>query len=205
MFYDMPSILPPDAQGVLGSEAMARPAKRGDPAPGWKNNGAGSGVFVESYEVGEVAEALLKCAGILQNAAEELGCKRDTLVKYLERHPDLAAVRAHAREMTLDLAESKLVKKIKDGNLGAIIFFLKTQGKQRGYVERQQLQAVPREVNVYLPEPDQRDLVRSTRVIDAAVDVPELEATKVASVTIPDGAASMSPLELDHDAQSSSE
>jgi len=34
-------------------------------------------------------------------------------------------------------AESQLMKKIKQGNLTAIIFFLKTQAKHRGYVEKQ--------------------------------------------------------------------
>jgi len=174
-----------------------RPPKRGDPPPGWKQPGH-PGVFVESYEVGEIAEALLKCAGILSNAAEELGCKRATLVKYLERHPDLAKVRDHAREVTLDLAESKLVDKIKKGNLGAIIFFLKTQGKQRGYVERQQLQAIPSRVNVYLPEPDARDLPHNARVIESDVDAPALPSSQqVASVEVPANAARMKPAELD--------
>ena len=39
-------------------------------------------------------------------------------------------------ESSVDLAESKLIEAIKDGNLTAIIFFLKTQGKSRGYSER---------------------------------------------------------------------
>ena len=43
---------------------------------------------------------------------------------------------AEARESSVDLAESKLIEAIKNGNLTAIIFFLKTQGKSRGYVER---------------------------------------------------------------------
>ena len=41
-----------------------------------------------------------------------------------------------ARENTLDFVESKLMKAIDDGNLTAIIFFLKTRGKSRGYSER---------------------------------------------------------------------
>ncbi len=43
---------------------------------------------------------------------------------------------AEARESSIDLAESKLIEAIKAGNLTAIIFFLKTQGKSRGYSER---------------------------------------------------------------------
>ena len=37
----------------------------------------------------------------------------------------------------LDMVESALIQKIKDGNLTAIIFYLKTKGQGRGYIERQ--------------------------------------------------------------------
>lgn len=40
------------------------------------------------------------------------------------------------KEAQLDLAESALKKQIVNGNTTAIIFYLKTQAKDRGYVER---------------------------------------------------------------------
>jgi len=39
----------------------------------------------------------------------------------------------------LDLAESKLLKAIEEGQIAAIIFYLKCKGKKRGYVERQEI------------------------------------------------------------------
>ena len=42
------------------------------------------------------------------------------------------------KEAILDFAESKLKQEINDGNITAIIFFLKTKGKIRGYVEKEQ-------------------------------------------------------------------
>lgn len=40
-----------------------------------------------------------------------------------------------------DLAESKLMMAINEGNLTAIIFYLKTKHKGRGYVEGQEIKA----------------------------------------------------------------
>ena len=44
------------------------------------------------------------------------------------------------KDVTLDFAESQLHKQIKEGNTTATIFLLKTLGKKRGYVERQEIQ-----------------------------------------------------------------
>jgi GTP cyclohydrolase II len=44
------------------------------------------------------------------------------------------------REKRHEWVENKLMQQIKNDNLTAIIFYLKTQGKHLGYVERQELQ-----------------------------------------------------------------
>ena len=43
------------------------------------------------------------------------------------------------QEQLLDEGESMLHKQIQEGNTAAIIFFLKTKGKSRGYVERTEI------------------------------------------------------------------
>jgi len=40
--------------------------------------------------------------------------------------------------IALDFAESQLHKQIKEGNSTSTIFYLKTKGKKRGYIERQE-------------------------------------------------------------------
>ena len=43
-------------------------------------------------------------------------------------------------EELLDFAESQLMHHINKGNLTAIIFYLKTKGQSRGYIEKQYIQ-----------------------------------------------------------------
>ena len=84
----------------------------------------------------QVARALTAAGGIVTSTAKRLGCNPKTVYRYIERFPALKGVLTEARESSVDLAESKLIEAIKNGNLTAIIFFLKTQGKSRGYTER---------------------------------------------------------------------
>ena len=92
------------------------------------------------YTVVQVAEALEQSAGIRSSAAAKLGCTLTTVSNYIERHKSLQDLEAEIVERHLDMAESKLLKAIQEGNLGAIIFYLKTKGKHRGYSERYQVE-----------------------------------------------------------------
>jgi hypothetical protein len=55
---------------------------------------------------------------------------------YLKRHKTLQSAVEEAIEFNLDLAETKLLKAIDNSTPWAIVFYLKTKGRQRGYVER---------------------------------------------------------------------
>lgn len=65
-----------------------------------------------------------------------LGISRQTF--YVRKNSDqsLRERLEEAEESIIDFAESKLVEKIGEGDLTATIFFLKTKGKKRGYVEK---------------------------------------------------------------------
>ena len=69
-----------------------------------------------------------------------MGCTTTTLYRYLECYPDLKDVLSDARESAIDFVESSLMKAIEGGNVTAMIFYLKTQAKHRGYVERQEVE-----------------------------------------------------------------
>lgn len=87
----------------------------------------------------EVAQALRDARGLVTVAAERLGCDVKTVYDHIKRSPEVARAREEADDRMLDFAEAKLYKSIQDGELKAIIFFLSTKGKKRGYVPKSEL------------------------------------------------------------------
>jgi len=83
--------------------------------------------------------AIHKSRGLLTAAADALGCTRGAIYEAAKKHPEIQQAIEEARERTTDVAEGKLFQKINEGDNTAIIFYLKTQGKKRGYVERQEV------------------------------------------------------------------
>lgn len=81
-------------------------------------------------------DAIIKHRGNLTDTAKSLKITRKTLYNRMEEFPDLVEVVIEARDIAVDEAEGWLRKKMQKGDTTAIIFFLKTQGKWRGYVER---------------------------------------------------------------------
>ena len=73
----------------------------------------------------------LKAFKPLYIIANELGVDRHTLYKYLRDNMDISY--KNMRESMLDVAESKLLKNVIDGNQNAIEFMLDRLGKNRGY------------------------------------------------------------------------
>jgi hypothetical protein len=87
----------------------------------------------------EVKDALTEAYGFLSGAAEKLGVTRRTLESRIAHHVELQEHLKAVREKKLDFAEGMLMRLMREGNIAATIFYLKTQGKHRGYVERQEL------------------------------------------------------------------
>lgn len=85
------------------------------------------------------ADALMAARGNLSMAARKLGVSRSGLDKFVQAHPELQDVRVEAKEAMLDVAEDQLFSLIHTGDIRAITLYLKTQGKDRGYTERQEI------------------------------------------------------------------
>ena len=83
--------------------------------------------------------ALESSLGVVTTACKSVGIARQTHYRWMMEDEEYAAMVKDVSNVTLDFAESKLHESIMDGNIAAIIFYLKTKGKIRGYVERQEV------------------------------------------------------------------
>lgn len=77
--------------------------------------------------------------GYVSVIAKRVGCSLSTLDRWRANEPEIEdAIRAE-KVKQVDHAEGKLQSLIQQEHPTAIIFYLKTQAKDRGYVERQEL------------------------------------------------------------------
>jgi len=97
-----------------------------------KGNGNG-------MKAADMIAAIEEAQGFVTKASSILGCSRNKFYTYLKRYPTVQEVLEDTREKRHEWVESKLMKQINDDVLTAIIFYLKTQGKHLGYVERQEV------------------------------------------------------------------
>ncbi len=91
------------------------------------------------YTDAQIEKAIRKAGGMVSVAARALGCDTKTIYNRMDAVPAIKRAVDDARDDMLDRAESKLLDQIEDGNITAIICALKTVGKARGYVERQEV------------------------------------------------------------------
>ena len=81
-------------------------------------------------------EALEKSLGVVTSACKSVGISRETHYRWTREDPEYQEAVEDISGVALDFAESQLHRQIKDGNTAATIFYLKTKGKGRGYIER---------------------------------------------------------------------
>ena len=87
-----------------------------------------------------ILDALEKSLGVVTTACKSVGIGRTTFYDWIKEDPEFKKKVKDINDIALDFAESSLHKQIKDGNTAATIFYLKTKGKKRGYVERQEIE-----------------------------------------------------------------
>ncbi len=91
----------------------------------------------------KVREAISGTMGIYAVIAGKCGVSRQAVSKFLqnEKNQDLVEEIKEEREKLIDVGERKLIELINQGNFNAIKLLLTTKGKDRGYIERQEIES----------------------------------------------------------------
>jgi hypothetical protein len=101
---------------------------------------------------GLMLEALEKSLGIVSTACKMVDISRQTHYSWLKADEEYKKAVNSIQDGVLDFAESHLYKLVKEGNPAATIFFLKTKGKKRGYIERQEIEVQEKKPLSWLDE-----------------------------------------------------
>lgn len=87
----------------------------------------------------QIGKLIVSKRGNVSAVARALKIPRNTLYKQIQADPELVQTLADERERMVDNAEDKLGAAVTKGEAWAVCFTLKTQGKDRGYTERQEV------------------------------------------------------------------
>jgi hypothetical protein len=84
-------------------------------------------------------EALTKSLGIVTTACKQVEISRETHYRWMQEDEKYKSDVEDISDVALDFAESMLHKQIEAKDTAATIFYLKTKGKRRGYIERSEV------------------------------------------------------------------
>ena len=87
----------------------------------------------------QMIKALHETLGVVSPACEMVNIARSTHYRWMELDEKYKEEVESVQEFQLDFVESKLFENINKNDTTATIFYLKTRGRKRGYIERQEL------------------------------------------------------------------
>ena len=90
--------------------------------------------------------------GFISTIADNMGCAFTTVYQWQKKSKAVRAAIEDERIRGLDFAEGQLFTLMREKNVAAVIFYLKTQGKSRGYIEKQEVdftQMIPETINIH--------------------------------------------------------
>lgn len=113
-------------------------------------------------------QALEKTLGIVASAAKMTGIHRATHYTWMEADEEYSECVKALGDVALDFAEEHLHGLIKEKNPAATIFYLKTKGKKRGYIEtvhNMNQNFDDNNVHFYVPDNTRDGLVQDAEVV----------------------------------------
>lgn len=89
-------------------------------------------------------ELLEKNLGIVTTTCKATGIARSTYYLWREQDEEFRKATEQVQDVAVDFVEGKLYTRINEGSDAAIIFYMKTRGRSRGYVEKQEIEVTER-------------------------------------------------------------
>ena len=93
----------------------------------------------EKYTAQQFISAMPKTGGVISAIAKKVGCNWHTADKYIKGKPTIYRAWMDEKETILDMGEMALFNSVRKEEAWAVKYLLSTQGKRRGYVERQEV------------------------------------------------------------------
>lgn len=88
-----------------------------------------------AHEKADLLQALANTSGIVASACKQANISRMTYYRWYNEDPEFREKADDVKELQKDFAESLILKKMKEGDTAMLIFYAKTQMKDRGYSE----------------------------------------------------------------------
>lgn len=102
----------------------------------------------------QVKKAIEGSGGYMTTIAKRLNCDWHTAERYVRKYELFDEIKIEDERLN-DLTERMLLKNIENGDTTAIIFRLKTKAKNRGYVERTEMEHILNTENTVRLIPDE--------------------------------------------------
>jgi len=112
----------------------------------------------------QLLKILRKNNGFVSYACKELNIARSTYYDILNSDEEFKAEVEQINEDNIDIAENSLMEQIKSQNFISTIFYLKTKGRSRGYVERENNDK--QVIEVHIPQLPTQQINKPTQQIN---------------------------------------
>ena len=91
------------------------------------------------YTAQDFIDAIPGTGGIVSAIARKVGCEWNTARKWIDNYPTVKQAYDNECESVLDLAETTVLRNIKEGDSADAKWYLTKKGKHRGYSDRVEL------------------------------------------------------------------
>ena len=110
-----------------------------------------------------VLEALEETLGVVTSACKKAGVGRTQFYNWVNEDPIFKKAVDDIENVALDFAETALHSQIKDGVPSSTMFYLKTKGKKRGYIERLETINENKNTNVDLTPEERQQMIKDLK------------------------------------------